>query len=237
MSDEEDGGGHGDEELWLVSYADMMTLLFGFFVLMYTFAMAKLDKIPWEINDDMVGMRKEVATYFGGEYIAPFQKDVDKFKNAIGGNLDSELIEIKTSPEGLDIKFQSKVLFDSGKADLKPAIKNGIFELAKLAKEEEGEFRVEVEGHTDDVPIVGAKNKYPTNWELSSARASSVIRVFEDAGYAPGRLMAIGYGSARPIVPNRNPDGTANRENQAKNRRIKIKIALIDPGQVAGESN
>jgi chemotaxis protein MotB len=215
-----EGGGHG--EPWLVSYADLMTLLFGFFVILYSLATAKLQD-----EEAMVRMRKEVAIYFGGEYVTPMSAVVQDFKQKIGGTIPDRSIQTKLFPEGFEVVLQSNALFDSGSASLKPpaegAIKHLIASISKLGGQN---FTVSVEGHTDDVPI--RTRQFPSNWELSAARASTVIRMFESSGFAAERLTAVGYGDSRPAVPNRGKDKKAIASNQAKNRRVKIRVLQLD---------
>ncbi len=220
-------GGHGsgpheeheEGEPWLVSYADMMTLLFGFFVLMYSFAKA-------ELKDDMVNVRKEVAKYFGGDVSSPFEdvkKDLETELQRIGMK---DLVETKLSPEGLEIEFTSTVLFDSGKADILPHAKDALKILTgHLLEKAEYRYGVRVEGHTDDNPILQSP-KYDTNWELSGARAASVVRTFEGAGFHKADLLAVGHGDSRPKLPNRDNDGKAIVANQTANRRVVVKIFI-----------
>jgi chemotaxis protein MotB len=235
-TDEDEGPPHHeehpahDEEPWLVSYADMMTLLFGFFVLMYVFTLAKLEKAPKESPDDMIFLRKELANYFGGEYVTPLKDAQEQFIRAMGGEDKAKDVNVSVTPEGLDITVQSNAVFKSGSAEIEPGVRNALRALAKETLAEKQSYRVVVEGHTDDVPIVRNTDRFPTNWELSSARATAVVRIFEEAGYEPMKLMAIGYGSSRPKFPNREADGRPIPENQAKNRRIRLKLAVLsDP--------
>lgn len=219
-----------DEEPWLVSYADMMTLLFGFFVLMYVFTLAKLEKAPKESPDDMIYLRKELASYFGGEYVTPLKEAQEQFLRAMGGEDKTKEIKITLTPEGLDVTLQSSTVFGSGSAEIAPAVDRALRTLAKETLKEKQAYRVVVEGHTDDEPIVRQTDRYPTNWELSGARASAVVRLFEAEGYKSERLMAIGYGASRPNFPNRDETGRPIAENQAKNRRIRLKLAVLsDP--------
>ncbi len=216
-----EGGGHG--EPWLVSYADMMTLLYGFFVIMYSLTLAKL-----EDEDVMVRVRKEVAAYFGGQYLTPTKDIVDDFKKKMDPNDQLKNFNTKLYPEGFEISMQSQSLFASGEATLKPDAQLAINRLIGTLKQKHGtDFKVTVEGHTDDVPI---KTKFfPTNWELSGARASSVIRMFEAAGFPLQNLMAVGYGPSRPAFPNRRPNGRMWANNQLLNRRVVIKVFQVEP--------
>lgn len=211
------------EEPWLVSYADMMTLLFGFFVLMYTFVLMRLD----DNSDDLVKVRREVSKYFGGEFQVPLEQVERNFKQLIVSNALTKSIQMRLSPEGLEVTFISTVLFDTGSAELRPEAKPTMMTLVKLVRERGINVEIRVEGHTDDRPILHSTH-FATNWELSSTRASTVVRLFEDAGFPARNLSAIGYGSARPLAPNRNSSGKPIEENMAKNRRVTIKVTEVE---------
>ena len=218
---------HCHDEPWLVSYADLMTLLFGFFVILYAFAAAKLENLPETPMEDMIPMRKEIAQYFGGEYITPLDQVAEKFKSSLEGADKGNSTQIDITPEGLDITFQSIVLFRSGKASINSQASKSLKLLAKLVLEEELPYKVVVEGHSDSAPI--ATKQYPSNWQLSSARASAIVHLFEKQGFNPKSLQAVGYGESRPILPNKNEQGAFIPENMAKNRRIRIKVAILQP--------
>jgi len=214
--DEHGDGGHG--EPWLVSYADLMTLLFGFFVLMYSFEAAKN-------SDDasMVRMRKELAQFFGGTYINPLTQVAQTYTKEVQGMHLSKDVTINEIPEGLEITFQSATLFESGASELTESARGVVLPLVKMLREQKTDFAIRVEGYTDDNPIRSSP-KFPSNWELSGARASSVIRIFEELEFNPDKLTALGYGATRPAFPNRDSLGKAIPENQARNRRVKIFI-------------
>ena len=90
-------------------------------------------------------------------------------------------------------------------------------------------YRISVEGHTDDSPISTAQ--FQSNWELSTARAASVVRFFLEEGIPPRKLTAAGYAGTFPVAPNRTADGTVIPENQAKNRRVVIRLEKIDKAE------
>jgi chemotaxis protein MotB len=116
----------------------------------------------------------------------------------------------------LTVNLVESVLFDSGKAEVKP---NGLVVLQKVIDILKGikDKAIRIEGHTDNVPIVGAlARKYPTNWELSAARAINVARYLQQQGIDPALLAAVGYGEYKPVAPNDTDEG------RAKNRRIEI---------------
>lgn len=213
--EEHEEGGHG--EPWLVSYADLMTLLFGFFVLMYSFEAAKS-----RADASSVIIRKELAQFFGGGYVNPLNQVAADYKNEISQQKHSKDVAIKELAEGLEITFQSATLFESGSADLSGASKSVVAPLVQMVKEQHKPFSIRVEGYTDDNPI--RSERYPSNWELSGARASTVLRMFEDAGFDPDKLTALGFGATRPAHPNRDAASKPLPENQARNRRVKIFI-------------
>ncbi len=233
-----------DESNWLVSYADMMTLLFGFFVLMYTFSRVDTEKF------DVV--RKELTQYFGGVLkedarSIKMQKSIEedllkalqniRKKDLLDDglserSLSQKLFEVKPDDQGITLKFQSNVLFSSGNANLRPEV----LELVKNLGENLKRYplhRIAVEGHTDDNPIASAT--FPSNWELSGARASSVVRGLVGAGISENIFESIGYAATRPEVANRDAEGNRLTENQIKNRRVIIKVQLA-PDQKAVEA-
>lgn len=241
-----------DESNWLVSYADMMTLLFGFFVLMYS--LSRVDVEKFEV------VSKDIAQFFGGkvkedtgikvvtqdvkEFIGTYMKEMQKARETgkagetagdtfAAGQLPPEqtpsdemplekAVEIENTPSTLTLKFKGSILFGSGSAQLKPEFEQMLTELAQKLKASQRIDEVRVEGHTDDDPIKSVV--FPTNWELSAARASRIIRQFEAVGVESERLIAQGYGSSRPEVPNRDPEGKALKDNQAQNRRVVVKV-------------
>lgn len=211
---EEHEGEHG--EPWLVSYADMMTLLFGFFVLMYFFA-SQDQPDAWE------KVRKGLSQSFGGEYVDRFQKVDDEIKDLFKGNSETlKSIVIEPSPNGVRIMFQSAILFDLGKAALRPEVVGIVNSIIQLIKERGSDLDVIIEGHTDNLPITN--QRFPSNWELSAVRASTIVRLFEDAGFQRSRLQAVGFADTAPLFPNVDENNQSIPENQAKNRRVVIRV-------------
>lgn len=209
--------GGGGDDVWLISYADLMTLLFGFFVLMYTLANQD-DKDQWE------KVRREFAQYFGGAYVNPYAEMAEEIKKVFEDTPFVDEIDIVETDNGLEVTFRSTVLFDSGRSTLNPEAREPMKVLVDVITERMSEFgfRLYIEGHTDDVPISTAF--YPSNWELSAKRATSVLRLFEENNVNPRRIQAIAYGESRPLVPNRDEDGFSIHENQARNRRVVLRL-------------
>jgi chemotaxis protein MotB len=132
--------------------------------------------------------------------------------------LESKDVTISQLQGKLTVNILDHVLFDSGEADLKPG---GATVLRKVATilAQHPELKIHVIGHTDNVPIrAGARNRFPSNWELSTARATAAVRFLTENGVDPRRLGALGYGEFRPVADNSTAEG------RAKNRRIAITI-------------
>ncbi|MBN1572343.1 MAG: OmpA family protein [Deltaproteobacteria bacterium] len=148
--------------------------------------------------------------------------EIEKTYNALIEEMQKEIndgqIEITTLKEELTVNVLDKVLFDSGRTEIKPEGLKVLKRVGDILKEVEGKLIV-VEGHTDNVPITNpaVKRKYPTNWELSTARATTVVRYLqEEVGIDPKRLIATGYSEYRPVADNKTDEG------KSRNRRIEI---------------
>lgn len=200
-----------DSEGWLISYADMMTLIACFFILMTTFA--NYDPKTFEV------VAKEVRKHFKG---ANLQVEEDLNTELIAKleaiTQNKELVEIKSIFNGVKIKFNSEYLYDSASDILKDDVEKLIQIMAAVIKDTNEEYLVEAHGHTDSRPVVS--KGFRDNWELSSARALSVIRVFAKKGFKKSNLIAIGYGDSRPEVNDKNKQGQFIEENLKKNRRV-----------------
>jgi chemotaxis protein MotB len=211
-----------DESNWLVSYADMMTLLFGFFVLMYTFS--KIDEEKFEV------VKKDVVKYFGGTLKEAngawtLKKTVDEKLNAIllNGGVKEQLFDMQVQEDSLKIVFQSKLLFAPGSVELSAEAAKVIDTVARELKKYPLQS-IEVQGHTDIDAIQSAY--FPSNWELSSARSSRIVRRLGENAIADDKLVAVGYGSSRPAFPHKNSAGDVIEENKDKNRRVELNVKL-----------
>ncbi len=189
-------GMHRDAtNLWLISYSDFMTILFIFFLVMYGYAVLEKQQ-----------RMSQGATI---SYDA-FAKLMDRFEGVVG----SANVEITTDSNKTTVQMKDSVLFASGSSELTPNAKTTLAELSKSLKLVAGD--VIVEGHTDNVPIFGGR--YKSNWELSAARAFSVIEELTANGVPAKRLAAWGFGENRPISSNVEETGRRN------NRRIEVII-------------
>ena len=167
-------------------------------------------------------LRQETSKSMGGTYQKPYEELSTNIKNILKElGLEKE-INIEETTEGMTIRVSGVLFFDSGSTELKPNAIQWIDRIAQVLLKEAKTFRVVVEGHTDDIPILS--QRFPSNWELSSARAGQVVRFLEHLGFPHENLRPIGYADAEPLVPNRDEAGNGIPENRAQNRRIVIRI-------------
>ena len=135
----------------------------------------------------------------------------------------NQVVDVNRDKEGVVIDLASGAFFNSGTATVREAALPVLARIVQVINAPVYDYyHIEVEGHTDDDPI--STQIFPSNWELSGGRASAIVRVFAENGVNPRRLKAAGYAETRPKVPNRNPDGTPIKDNQALNRRITIHV-------------
>lgn len=212
---------HGDlhdESNWLISYADLMTLLCGFFIML--FSLSSLDAPQYE------KVKEAVAAQFGGSYESP-HKELAQFVTQVihEAGVEKEA-SVRVDPSGVAVVFESTLFFDTLSADLRAEGERVLNALITRVGEKQTEskigYKIIVEGHTDGRPILSGT--FPTNWELSSARASRVVRMFIDRGFTPKLLSAIGYADTRPEASDRSPSGQWDDAALAKNRRVIIRI-------------
>ncbi|MBD3404444.1 OmpA family protein [candidate division GN15 bacterium] len=214
---------------WLLTYADLITLLLAFFIVMYS--MSQLDAKKFgKMTEALTGVLR------GGESILNEQTDHTKTGHGLLniGDLSmiqrhveerfkslNEELEIATevTERGLVVHVMESALFRPGSADLHPKARKVLDIVADFARPLPNHIRVE--GHTDDTPI--NTRIYPSNWELSSARATEVVRyLIDEHGIPADRISALGYGQFRPVAPN----NTA--ENRARNRRVDIVVLTME---------
>jgi chemotaxis protein MotB len=246
---------HENLERWLVSYADFITLLFAFFVVLYALSVlntskykalaesirASFDYTSSPDNQPSPGQtslgQTTVTIQPNKPEIAPAedqkkQQERQSMK-AIASDVQQALetlvkegkVQVTETARGISIEINASVLFDTAKADLHSDSISALSAVAKVLGKDT--HQIQVEGHTDNEPI--SSFVFPSNWELSAARAGSVIRLFEKNGVDGTRMVAIGYADKRPVAPNDTP------ESRARNRRVTIMVlAAKDSGGVQG---
>ncbi len=220
---------HENLERWLLTYSDLITLLLAFFIVMYS--MSKVDAKKFgEMQEALSGVLKggtlvikqgnQIGAMSGqGVLKIGFLKSIgDAIKRDFQGLGNENLVNTEVTERGLVIHIMESALFDLGSADLTDKAKNTLHMVAGHLAGLPNHIRIE--GHTDNRPINTIK--YPSNWELSSARATEVVRfMIDNHSVAPEMISALGYGEFRPLVPN-NAD-----EDRAKNRRVDIVVLTM----------
>jgi len=203
----------------MLTYGDMMTLLMTFFILITSYSTVELKKF----REAMGSLQGALGILQSDFYVPGPHGQLTYRQNMLSHSLNEMdlqgLVEVTQTEKGVHFKLSSPVLFDLGKANLKPAVYGILSEIAEIM----GEFPCEVvvEGHTDDIPI--HTPQFPSNWELSAVRALSVVKHFAyQEEIPPAGLSAVGYGEYRPIAPNTTEEG------RAKNRRVEIFVRWTD---------
>ncbi len=209
-------------ERWLITYADLITLLLAFFIMMY--AVSKQDAEKYRSFS-----RQLRSIFVAGSGITEGKSGILDAEEILKSDLQNEIgkldegkgaISVIVDERGVVIRILDKAFFDEGKADLKENARKTIDKIAPIVKRIPNHIRVE--GHTDNVPIHNAEFK--SNWELSVRRATEVVRyLIETAQIPPSRLSAAGYAEFKPIADNETPEG------RALNRRIEIIILKSNP--------
>ena len=195
------------DELWLISYADMLTLLIGFFVLII--ASVPLKRARFE----------RIAAALTGARQAPLEDLRDKVDALIARTPElKDKVRTRDDAEGLGIEFRDALLFDSGSPKLREEAQPAIAEIARLLRELPGR-PVIIEGHTDEVPINTAS--FHSNWELSSQRAINVLQSLQSSGVPRERMSARAYADTRPLATAAEQDLEKRR---ASNRRVLIRV-------------
>lgn len=216
---------HEDEEGWSLTLADMMTLILCFFVVIAAIAKPDrqaMDSVAKSMQTAMKGEPPEGAAGMArgpdtGRRLFDIQVELVRLLK-----VEKDLVAVKLRPDAVLVELPGDVSFLSGSADLTESAR-GV--LGRLAGPLAGlGYPVAVEGHTDDVPIASAR--FPSNWELSAARAAAVARLLIERGLAQERLTVIGLAHTRPQAPHRDDSGRALPENQARNRRVSILVRL-----------
>jgi len=222
------------KETWIIACGLTMALLLGLLGLTSWEKKQEVEKVRAELAEAQAAAAKAEADAadLKGKLadsqarIEDLQKEKDtvihthqSLEDEMRNALESKDVTISQLQGKLTVSILDRVMFDSGEAELKPA---GAAVLRKVAAvlAQHPNIKVHVIGHTDNVPIrASARNRFPSNWELSTARATAAVRFLtENAGVDPRRLGAVGYGEYRPVADNSTPEG------RARNRRIAITI-------------
>jgi len=233
---------HENLERWLVSYSDFITLLFATFVVLYALSQLDLAKFkdmsismkkafasPSVVQGDksildssgdsiLSGMDNEsnmIPPLFENMEAKMEETNFNQTKETVEKMDDVQGVDIYVSERGLVISLSDSLFFPSGNAEIKASAQKSLLKVGALLKNKFSDHPIRVEGHTDNQPIKSAL--YPSNWELSSARASSVVRfLLSHFKFEENRFAAVGYADGRPIAENNTEKG------RGKNRRVEI---------------
>jgi chemotaxis protein MotB len=241
---------HENHERWLVSYADFITLLFAFFVVMY--AISSVNEGKYRVLSDAInsafrnvpgttaGAMQVLNTTQSSPSIAPQikpsspkaeeikRKSRERMRNmaqqlmaVLNPLVKSGQVRVTENALGITLDIDASVLFEPGQASLD---ERAVVVLANVGRILAGnDFPVTIEGHTDNTPI--RTDFFPSNWELSVVRASSVVRLFIENGVDSRLLTATGYADQRPVADNSTPAG------RQRNRRVAITIESKVPDE------
>ncbi|MEP7062193.1 MAG: flagellar motor protein MotD [Betaproteobacteria bacterium] len=236
---------HENHERWLVSYADFITLLFSFFVVMY--AISTLNESKYKVLSDSLvqAFRHDRVVTAQTTGLAPINRTTQaptrkgprvpdvvryqqeqkllgiaaKITDALRDLMQAGQVKLTQLPHGLAVEINASVLFAPAQATIQ---RDAVPSLINVAQTLAGiDNVIHIEGHTDNLPI--QTSVYPSNWELSGARASSVVRLFAANGVAASRLLAVGFAENRPI------DSNATAEGRQRNRRVTLLILADVP--------
>ena len=228
---------HDNHDRWLISYADFITLLFAFFVVMYAISAVSESKyrilasslgdafgktaasdapvpqltpvaLPPEVRQRSLKQQQAI------EEQAHMTEVASNLLDVMGPLVKEGKVRLTQSRRGISIEINANVLFEPGRAELEPQSLTVLRTVANTLKNEP--FNLEITGHTDVVPI--SNSVFASNWELSAVRATSVVRLLADSGIAPERLLAIGREASKPIASNETAEG------RARNRRVELMI-------------
>lgn len=234
-----------NHERWLISYSDFVTLLFAFFVVMYSISQVNESKYrvlsdtlqdafnvaphainPIQVGDPSLSRDPSVIENTDPSYgeqlgqgafdkMAELPSLSEQVSQQLADLVDEDLVKINSNEFWLQIELNSSILFSSGRASPSDQAKEIFSSLAGIFKGFDNP--IQVEGFTDDIPI--RSNQYPSNWELSAARAAATVQLLAEGGVRPQQMSAVGYGEYQPIARNDSPEG------RAQNRRVVLMVA------------
>lgn len=262
---------HENHERWVISYADFITLLFAFFVVMYSISSVNEgkykvlsdslvsvfnaqpktldpltvgDRDVYKSNDQLIklpvpgdypskddfkfsveGLFDDVENRAARQgdlrdnEVDHLSKITEQLATKLQQQIDSNEVEIRGNDEWIEVNIKASVLYPSGSSTLSTEAKTILAKVSDILKDKPNP--IHVEGYTDNVPI--ETRQFPSNWELSAARAASVVRYFEQRGVNPAQLAAVGYGEHHPVADNTTEDG------RSRNRRIALVISKNEP--------
>lgn len=198
---------------WLVTYSDAVTLLLAFFVIILSVS----DLNQGKIESLKEGLAEVITSEHPSTPFSDIKQGLDDYVEQHG--LQNQ-VSVTLDPQGISVEFANVALYDSGSADLKPESTPLLQELSRVISDvSNGAHMIEVEGHTDDLPI--HNELFPSNWELSAARATGIVKYLLDSGIEKQRLKASGYADSRP---KEDAAELPIKEQREANRRVVVSV-------------
>ena len=209
-------GPERNDEDWMTTYGDMVTLLLCFFVMLV--AVSKPDMAKFELIQ--AGMNESLGPK---DVTRPIEMMLMELSDDIQSMDMGEKIALGSDTQGVVLEINDDLAFNKGSADIRPQAIPVLKKIAAtLQSERFNAFNFSIEGHTSDEAF--SSDKYPSNWELSGARAAAVARFLESRGIPRVRLKTLGLNDIAPKFPNHDPYGQPIPENRSRNRRVVIHI-------------
>lgn len=201
---------------WLVTFADAVTLLLAFFVMLVSFS--KIDLVTFE--QVQAGIARDLGQRTVARPAAQLRAQMEAMVDSLGV---ADAVRVDTYDRGIVLELAASTFFRTGSAEIRPESRTVLTRIAEtLVAPRYSMFKIAVEGHTDDqAPQIA---RYATNWELSGARAANIVRLFAEYQIPPNRMRAVAFADTVPKLPNRDGTGNPLPENRAKNRRMVIRI-------------
>lgn len=213
-----------EDENWLITYADMITLLMAFFVILVS--MSKPDSTSsQQVTESLkkAGFIDEAAA----KQEDPIEVVQEEIQSMIESNNLEQDMSVEKTDKGVQLELSSGSFYEGGSARFTREAIPVLKKVADILHDFDFDaYKIQVEGHTDDVPM--KSEMFPSNWELSSARAANIVRFFIADGLKRELLSATGYADVKPKVPNLDDQGNPIPENRILNRRVVVRIERID---------
>jgi len=245
MDEEEDDGGGGGEgaPAWMATFSDLATLLLTFFVLLLSFAELNVTEFKEMLGSvrEAFGVQFKTQGHIEAMSTTPIalneipaanvtveqEEAVEEVEDLVERENLQDEVEVEAGEGGVIVRIRDQLLFEAGSADLDPDVAGEVLrKVAQLGESFRGE--ITISGHTDDRPI--STSRYPSNWELSSARATAVLRfLLGETELSRDRVHIAGYADTQPIAEN------DSRENRARNRRVEFQfLRSVEPETIGG---
>lgn len=209
------------EDDWLITYADAVTLVLCFFILLFSVSE------PKEAEFKKISEAFKAAGFVDEVAGSPFQELKEEMEIMIESSDNLENMSVEETEKGIQLELSSAAFYHSGSAKFRREAIPILEQVADILRDFDYDaYVIEVDGHTDDVPI--KSNIFPSNWELSAGRAANIVRFFIADGLTKEIMKAAGYADAQPKVPNLDRDGAPIAANREINRRVVVRVERID---------